>query len=117
MRREGKGACAKHTWHLSNKTASSPRSGSATSFIGNVDSGRRGGCYQLTRSEPQGKGRAADKLSGAWELRQARAHDLPSFVLADHSWGCGRLSGSGLVPGVPGAGKIASLVPQMCPQT
>ena len=102
MRREAKGACwdeAKHTRHLGDKTASSPLSGSTTSFIGNVDSGRRRGCYQLTRSESQGKGREADKLSGAWELCQARAHDLPCFVLADHSWGCGLLSGCGLVPG------------------
>lgn len=37
-----------------------------------VDSGRRGRCYQLTRPQCQGKGRAADKLSGAWKLLQVQ---------------------------------------------
>lgn len=60
--------------------------GAAPSFTvpGSVDSGKRGGCYQLARSEPQGKGRTADKLSGAWALLQAQhtTHLLPWLITA-----------------------------------
>lgn len=67
-------ACASVTmWH-------SPPSLGAASFTGpsNVDPGKRGGCYPLTRSELQGKSRVADKLS-KWDLGTApgTAHDLP----------------------------------------
>lgn len=82
---------------LSDNMASDPLSRSSASFTGSpsVDSGNREGCYRLTRSELQGKVRAADKLSRAWELRQAQAHDPRHFSLADQA---------GLRPGTPGDG-------------
>lgn len=65
---------------LSDNVTFTPSLGAASfTALSNVDSAKRGGCYQLTRPELQGKGRVADKLS-KWDLGTApgTAHDLPT---------------------------------------
>lgn len=117
MRREANGPAemkAKHTCCLSNTAAFNPLSRSCHQLhrppAGRVDSGSRGGCYQLSRSEPQGKGRVADKLSGAWEPLQAQAHDPPPCFSLANSWGCGGSSSLGLRPR-PEGGRRQLYVP------
>lgn len=99
---------AKHTCSLSHtvvfKHGPTSIPGAASSFPGpqGVDSGNKGGCYECTRSEGQGKGRATDKLSGVWEWFQAEAYVPPLCFSPAESWSFEGLPSSGLRPWAEG---------------